>query len=142
VKLLWSVRFLRPWLFRRWERDRRARLAAEGRAVSALVVGDRAPRFDLPDDAGRLRRSAEWLGLGDVAVWFTNLCELCEDQARELASARARGEIEAPIVAVHLPGAGTPSPSAFRRASGEDLPILLDDGSVGRAWTGEAVPDT
>lgn len=117
-------------------------MAAQGGAATALAAGDRAPRFELPDDAGRLRRSAEWLGLGDAVVWFTNLCDLCEDQARELEEARARGEIEAPVVAVHLPGAGTPSPRAFRRGSGEDLPILLDDGSVGRAWTGEAVPDT
>ena len=142
MKRLWSVRFLRPWLFRRWERDRRKWLAAQGSAGRALGAGDPAPRFALPDDAGRIRRSEEWLGHGDAVVWFTNLCELCADQAGELASARARGEIQAPIVAVHLPGAGSPAPAVFRRASGSELAILLDDGSVGRAWTGEAFPDT
>ena len=108
----------------------------------ALAVGASAPRFDLPDERGRVRRSEEWLGRGDAVVWFTNLCELCSDQAREIAAARAGGDWTAPIVAVHLPGEGSPSPAVFERATGGQIPVVLDDGTVTRAWTGEAVPDT
>lgn len=116
---------------------------ANGSARAALAVGEAAPPFELPDDAGRLRRSDEWLGRSAGAiVWFTNLCDVCADQARELAAARANGKRHAPLVAVHLPGGNAPSAAAFRRVAGTELPILIDDGSVSRAWTGEAVPDT
>jgi peroxiredoxin len=141
VKSLWSIRILRPWLFRRWEKRRREALEAQGRAGSALDVGDRAPRFALPDDTGRLRRSEEWFGR-EVVVWFTNLCDLCADQARELEASSPRGELRRAVVAVHLPGAGPRSPAAFRRETGGRIPVLVDDGSVTRTWTGEAVPDT
>lgn len=138
---LWSFRFLRPCLFRLWERRRRKELESVGRKGAPLAVGDRAPEFELPDDSGRLRRSGEWLGPGGAIVWFTNLCEVCADQARDLAELRRRGRIAAPVVAIHLPGPGSRSPAGFRNM-GADFPILIDDGSVGRAWTGEAVPDT
>jgi len=142
VGILWSIRFLRPWLFRRWERRRRAALAADGGALPALAEGDRAPRFDLPDERGLVHRSEEWLARGDAVVWFTNLCELCADQALEITAARARGDWTASIVAVHLPGGRSPSPAAFRRTTGGEIPVVVDDGSVTRAWSGEAVPDT
>jgi hypothetical protein len=73
-------------------------------------------------------------------VWFTNLCALCADQAREISAARARGDWTSAVVAVHLPGGRAPSPSDFERATG--IPVVVDDGSVTRGWTGEAVPDT
>jgi hypothetical protein len=142
VNFLWSIRVLRPWLFRRWERERRASLELHGRAGPALVAGASAPRFDLPDGQGRVRRSEEWFGRGDAVVWFTNLCDLCADLARVLLAARARGDWTSPIVAVHLPGGRAPSPAAFERATGSGIPVVVDDGRVSRAWTGEAVPDT
>lgn len=75
-------------------------------------------------------------------LWFTNLCELCADQAGELSQAGWIQRSGAKVVAVHLPGGAAPSPSDFRRDSGAEFPVLVDDGAVSRAWTGEAVPDT
>ena len=141
MNILWSFRRLRPWLFRRWERRVRAELASSS-APAPLAVGDTAPAFELPDDEGRLRRSTEWIGRGDAVFWLTNLCAVCADQASELARARRRGELTAPVVAIHFPGGAAPPPSEFRRASGADFPILIDDGTVGRAWAGSAAPDT
>ena len=137
---LWSFRVLRPWLFRRWEKERRTRLAAAGgRSRSA---GEAAPAFALPDAAGRIRLSSEWIGASRTIVWFTNLCAVCADQAAALERHRNRGELAAAIVAIHLPGGRAPAIGEFRRRTGATFPILIDDGSVGRAWTGEAVPDT
>jgi peroxiredoxin len=113
-----------------------------GRAGAPLAVGDAAPKFALPDEAGRVRRSDEWLGRGDAVVWFTNLCDGCADQARELSHAYGRGELPEPIIAIHLPGGAAPPASEFRRRTGAHFPILIDDGTVGRAWAGEAIPDT
>ena len=142
VNGLWSFRFLRPWLFRRWERERRRRFAASSGAGRPLAPGDLAPPFVLTDDRGRLRRSAEWIGVRETIVWFTNLCVVCEDQAIELEELRERGELETEIVAIHFPGGSEPAPAEFRRRTRSKFPILIDDGSVGRAWSGEAVPDT
>jgi peroxiredoxin len=142
MRFLWSIRILRPWLFRRWEERRRRALAATEGAGCPLAVGESVPGFALPDDVGEARRSGEFLGRSAAIVWFTNLCAVCEDQARELEALRGRGELDAGIVAIHLPGGSEPSPSEFRRRTGAKFPILIDDGSVGRAWAGEAVPDT
>ena len=101
-----------------------------------------APATVLPDEQGNVRRLDAWLGPSGAVVWFTNLCGLCADQAEELAAARRRGDIRESIVAIHLPGRSSPPVSGFRRRAGDRLPILIDDGAVSRAWTGEAVPDT
>jgi len=113
-----------------------------GRAGPALRVGMAAPDTVLPDDRGIVRRFDAWLGPDDAVVWFTNLCDVCAEQAEELAAARARGELTAPVVAIHLPGGSSPPVAEFRRRAGDHLPILIDDGGTGRAWTGEAIPDT
>ena len=138
----WSIRVLRPWLFRRWERERKRALAGIGGGRPTLAAGNRAPQFALPDDTGRIRRSEEWIGARRTVVWFTNLCSVCEDQAVELEGFARRGELAVPVVAIHFPGGSEPSPADFRRRTGAAFPILIDDGSVGRAWAGEAVPDT
>jgi hypothetical protein len=138
VKSLWSFRWLRPWLFRRWESRRRSELEASPSARRPLAVGDESPAFELPDDAGRLRRSDEWIGRGDAVVWLTNLCAVCADQARELA----RADLTVPIVAIHHPDGASSPPSEFRRRTGADFPVLIDDGSVGRAWAGATAPGT
>jgi hypothetical protein len=55
---------------------------------------------------------------------------------------RRRGALDAALVAVHFPGGSAPAPAEFRRRTGAEFPILIDDGGVGTAWAGEAVPDT
>ena len=142
VRSPWSIRILRPWLFRKWERERRRRLAASGATGRPLAAGDAPPPFALPDADGRVRRSSEWIGTRRTVVWFTNLCPVCADQAVELEGFARRGELPGPVIAIHFPGGSEPSPADFRRRTGAAFPILIDDGSVGRAWTGEAVPDT
>ena len=136
---LWSVRFLRPWLFRRWERERRRRLEGAGRPLPA---GAAPPGFTLADESGRMRGSSEWIGVGGAIVWFTNLCAVCADQAADLERFREEGRLAASVVAIHLPGGNAPSVADFRRRTGATFPILIDDGAVGRTWTGESVPDT
>ena len=89
-----------------------------------------------------MRRSAEWIGRGETIVWFTNLCAICAEQAAELSAAKREGALGARILAIHFPGGLAPEPRDFRRRTASEFPILIDDGSVGRAWTGEAVPDT
>lgn len=116
--------------------------AASGSAGSPLGVGRTAPAFALPDDSGRARRSEEWIGRGDTIIWFTNLCEICAEQAWELSEAIRQGDLAATVVAIHFPGGSEPPPAEFRRQTEAEFPILIDDGSVGRAWAGEAVPDT
>ena len=142
MRSAWSFRFLRPFLFRR-EAARKRRALAESRGVARpLAAGEAAPAFVLPDDEGRPRRSEEWIGRKETIVWFTNLCAICAEQAAVLSAAKRRGALFAEILAIHLPGRIAPAPVDFRRRSGSEFPILIDDGSVGRAWTGEAVPDT
>jgi peroxiredoxin len=138
----WSIRWLRPWLFRLWERRQRRDLAARG-ARPALKEGSAAPAFTLPDDSGRPRSSAEWIGRGPAIVWLTNLCAHCADQARELAQLQGNGELPLRLIAIHYPGGASPSPQEFRAATGVDFPILLDrDGTVSKAFAGDAAPDT
>ncbi len=144
MKTLWSIRALWPWLFRRWERRTRRELErrAPGSLRAPLAAGSRAPSFKLPDETGRPRRSEEWIGRGTAVVWLTNLCGICARQARDLAVAAERGELTAAILAIHYPGGLAPSPAEFLRRTGARFPILVDDGTVSRLWSGEVAPDT
>lgn len=145
MKWLWAFPFLRPWLFRQWERRERTVLEthrSEGSAGEALRPGREAIPFSLPDDTGRRRFSSEWIGRSPVLLWMTNLCEVCADQAVELVAARHTGTLASDVVAIHFPGTMSPLPADFRRRTGAGFPILMDDGSVTRAWSGDALPDT
>lgn len=111
-------------------------LVASGQAGRALKAGDRAPAFDLPDQAGVTVSSADLLGQGPVVLSFYRgvWCPFCNIELKALEEAlsqiQARG---ATLLAISQQTAVNSRKS--QRDNGLSFPILSDKGGdVGAAF--------
>jgi peroxiredoxin len=126
---------------RKMIRQRITDLVQSGQAELALLAGDRAPRFVLPDTQGILHSSERMLGKGPLVVIFYRgvWCAYCAADLRAIesvaASVRALG---ASLVAI---SEQTRYQSRrFKRENKLGFPILSDEGggvtqSFGLRWT-------
>ena len=110
--------------------------------VEPADVGQKAPRFTLPDLAGKPVRLDDFLGKKAVLINFwATWCEPCREEMPTLERLSVERRASLAVLGVSLDGVGRDRVRAFVRELGVTFPILLDPGAtVARQYRIRALP--
>ncbi|MFY9268311.1 MAG: redoxin domain-containing protein [Candidatus Manganitrophaceae bacterium] len=118
--LYWKISLRVGWFFRRRRRE-------------GATVGSRLPDFTLRDLSGRPFTLSEVFPGRGAVLWFTNLCEGCEERINFLQRIYETNRNRLEIVALSTLGNDRATPERIVRTHRIDFPLLLDpDDWLGR----------
>jgi peroxiredoxin len=99
-----------------------------------------APSFALPDLDGRTRSLESFRGRPVLVNFWATWCPPCRAELPELQQTWRAHQSCLAVVGVTEDSASAEAVRAFAREMGLDYPILLDDGSAGRAYGVTTIP--